>query len=314
MESLSEDANRAEPPSDPTFQISQAQMGEPMYLRLVIGGLAKLFSTPPNVGIELSLDRNGNRGPHGEPGSGAYGSIKSYQRAAKARGWHASVRVNALFDILLERVESHQIELVNTHQHTVYVPLVDEDINTNRLLFKRMENGNIELFRLISSPPDREKHQDILHRLARLAFLTHLLEQPMMYKRDGKIELHEVTNPARLEQVTTNRARITNDLLNYYFSELHRLAPDLRASPKPSDQERLRFWRYVDIEYCDYVAYFASQPKNTFADAERNFLNATLLVRVLIDNEAWFREEFKKPFAAGLSVENCGSRVVWRLV
>jgi hypothetical protein len=305
QDSLSEDANRPEQPSDSTFQISQAQMGEQFYLRLVIGGLAKLFSAPLNVGIQLSLDRDGNRGPHGEPGSGAYSSIKGYQRVAKALRWHATDRIKELFDILLERVESHQTELILTHQHTIYVPLL-EDINTNRLLFKTLENGNIELFRLTTSLPDRQNRQDILHRVARLAFLTHLLEQPMWFRRDGKIELFDVEDLTRLKHVATNRERLESDILNHYFLELHRLAPDLRASPKPSYKERLRFWRYVDIEYCDYVAYFASLPKKNDGDKERDFLNATLLVRVLIDNEAWFRDELGQTFGEELSVGNCG--------
>jgi hypothetical protein len=288
-------------------------MGVPIYLRLVIGGLAKLFSTPPNVGVELSLDRNGNRGPHGEPGSGALSSINGYQVSAEESKWHASVRIKNLFDILLKRVGYHQRALVRTHQETVYVPLL-KDITADELLFNRIENGDIELYHMPTSPPDRKKKQDIWHRLARLAFLAHLLEQPMWYSRNGKIELHEVNDAECLEQVATNGARMERDILYHYFSELHRLDPNLRASPDPSYEEHLRFWRYIDIEYRDYVAYSASLPKDTFADAERNFLNATLLVRVLIDNEAWFHTAFPDSLAEGLSVENCEGRVVWQLM
>lgn len=222
-----------------------------------------------------------------EVGNGALGSIQGYQTAARLQDWHSGDRIQSLFQRLLDRVQFQRDELIKSSQYGEFVPYLG-DITANTIEFQDID-GHPEIFRLNSTPLSYESpRRDVVHILARLAFLTHFLSRV------------PDTSPRRAESLATARHRLESDILDTYFGS--RDTPSSNAT----SVARIRFWRFLDIEYCDYVAYWASQPKHTVLKANQDFAQSVKFIHVLADNETSFAQlgiELPEAF----SIQECKS-------
>lgn len=274
--------------------ISQLDFAQPPFIEQIVEELAKTYSRPGSTSQVLSIATHGARGPHMDVGRGAHGSVQGYRIAAEKENWHKSPLVKDLFKTLLARVQHHQDELIASSVHGRFVPYLG-DVRAATSIFEDVPEGMARFVRFTINPDPSEPRRDIFHILARLAFLTHIVPNAV---RDPRDRHNHRQGPIEI----TGQVCVESHTLYHYHRALHAFA---YANAVPAKEQRLRFWRFLDIEYCDYVAYFASQPQTTRELATRNFTQAVAFVRTLMSNQKFFDTQLNRPFTSNLEMDRC---------
>lgn len=271
-------------------------------LLLVVKAYSELYAQEDHAGVTL---RQADDGSHRNIGTGALGRLNGWRVPAFENRWHASNQLDRLFDVLVNRVHHHIERLGITTSSTVFVPYIG-DVHGGSITFTG--EGIHRKVKELRPSKDRldDEDRDILHILARLAFLTHILTLANFSTNVSERAL-PLNSRKRIWACGRAGGRVEAEILNVFFAERHTISD--RFPRSPSAGERARFWRFVDIEYCDYVAYFAEKAHkcheaDDIEGRSKNLDEACLSLFVLEGDEEWFDTELHQSLQE-FSVSQC---------